>query len=164
MTAAAGILIPGLLTKVGILNVPAWYDAGKVWISDHPEWSFESLLFVQLLLTGWVEGKRWADYRKPGSQADGSFLGVKDGFKPESNGYPGGLFDPLGFSKGSAESLKQYKIKEIKNGRLAMVALLGFAFQYAATGKDPITNLTDHLADPFHVTFATNGVSLPFTK
>ncbi|KAK9823757.1 hypothetical protein WJX72_005208 [[Myrmecia] bisecta] len=162
MTAAAGILIPGILTKAGVLNVPAWYDAGKVWINEHPGFPFESLLFVQLLLTGWAESKRWADYKNPGSQGDGSFLGVTDGFKGQSNGYPGGLFDPFGFSKGSEESLKQYKIKEVKNGRLAMLALLGFAFQYVATGTDPITNLTDHLADPFHVTFATNGVSLPF--
>ncbi len=38
----------------------------------------------------------------------------------------------------------------------------GFASQYAATGKGPIQNLADHLADPYHVTAATNGVSVPF--
>ncbi len=41
-------------------------------------------------------------------------------------------------------------------------ANLGFAAQYAATNTDPITNLTDHLRDPTHINFATNGVSLPF--
>eukprot|EP00775_Hariotina_reticulata_P014103 gene14103-14230_t len=30
MTAVAGILIPGALTKAGILNVPEWFEAGKV--------------------------------------------------------------------------------------------------------------------------------------
>jgi hypothetical protein len=29
-----------------------------------------------------------------------------------------------------------------------MVAFLGFAAQYAATGKGPIDNLIDHVADP----------------
>ena len=46
-----------------------------------------SMLFVQLLLIGWVEGKRWADLKNPGSQGDGSFLGVTDELKGQSNGY-----------------------------------------------------------------------------
>lgn len=52
---------------------------------------------------------------------------------------------------------KKYKQNEIVNGRLAMVANLGFWAQYAATGKGPIQNLADHLADPYHTTFTTNG-------
>ena len=39
------------------------------------------------------------------------------------------LQDPLGFSRGSKESLEQYKLKEIKNGRLALLAFLGFSAQ-----------------------------------
>ena len=54
------------------------------------------MIFVQILLTGWVEGKRWADFKNPGSQGDGSFLGLTDGLKGQSNGYPGGVFDPMG--------------------------------------------------------------------
>jgi len=82
---------------------------------------------------------------------------------PDGNtpGYPGGIFDPAGFSKGNFEELK---LKEIKNGRLAMFAFLGFIAQHAATGKGPLTNLADHLASPYSSTFITNGVSLPFLK
>jgi len=43
-----------------------------------------------------------------------------------------------------------------------MVAALGFFSQYAATGKGPVQNLIDHLANPTGVTAATNGVSVPF--
>lgn len=38
---------------------------------------------------GWVETKRWQDFRNPGSQGDGSFFGITDGFKGQGNGYPG---------------------------------------------------------------------------
>jgi light-harvesting complex I chlorophyll a/b binding protein 5 len=163
MTSAAGILFPAIANASGAANIPPWYSAGKVWIDTHPAFPFPSMLFVQFLLIGWVESKRWADLKNPGSQGDGSFLGVTDELKGQSNGYPGGKwFDPFGFSRGDEASLASYKEKEVKNGRLAILANLGFAAQYAATNTDPITNLTDHLRDPTHINFATNGVSLPF--
>ena len=78
-----------------------------------------SILFVQILLTGWSEGKRWADFVNPGSQGDGSFLGVTDDFKGVANGYPGGkFFDPLSLSRGSESQLRRYQDSEIKNGAL----------------------------------------------
>ncbi|KAK9837239.1 hypothetical protein WJX81_001110 [Elliptochloris bilobata] len=163
MLGVAGILFPAIITKAGAANIPPWYDAGKVWLQEHPAFPFASILFVQILLTGWSESKRWADFQNPGSQADGSFLGVTEDFKGMANGYPGGkFFDPLGLSRGSESQLRRYQDSEIKNGRLAMVAFLGFVAQFIATGKGPIDNLADHLADPYHVTFANNGYSLPF--
>ncbi len=39
--------------------------------------------------------------------------------------------------------------KEIKNGRLAMMAFLGIAVQAVATGEGPFKNIVDHISDPF---------------
>lgn len=51
-------------------------------------------------------------------------------------------FDPVGLSS------DENKLKELKNGRLAMLAFLGFCSQAAVTGKGPIECFQDHISDP----------------
>ena len=98
-------------------------------------------------------------------------------------GYPG--FDPLGYSKGA--DFETLKVKEIKNGRLAMLAFAGFAAQvrwvaalpatslrcYVAmlricntplaqaytTGKTPLEGLGAHLANPWTTTVWQNDLA-----
>lgn len=79
------------------------------------------------------------------------FREVEDNYQGDADTtgiYPG--FDPLGLATGSDSEIKQWREKEIKNGRLAMIATGGFLHQALHTGKGPYANLIDHLADPSH--------------
>lgn len=54
-------------------------------------------------------------------------------------------FDPLGFLPND-----YFRESEVRNGRLAMIAFVGFASQAAVQGKGPWESLQYHLDDPFH--------------
>jgi len=86
---------------------------------------------------------------------EASLMAVAESFRLkayEASGPGSKAFDPAGMK--SDESL----LKEIKNGRLAMVAFLGFTSQAAVRGLGPIACLQAHLADPGHVNIFTSSV------
>lgn len=156
MAGVAGILFTDLLRATGISKLPVWYEAGATKFDFA---STTTLLIVQLLLMGFVETKRYMDFISPGSQAEGPFFGLESALEGLEPGYPGGpLFDPLGLAK-DIENAQDWKLKEIKNGRLAMIAILGISVQALATHVGPIDNLLEHLSDPWHKTIVQNIVA-----
>uniref|UniRef100_A0A0F7GZR5 Chlorophyll a-b binding protein, chloroplastic n=1 Tax=Geranium maderense TaxID=28964 RepID=A0A0F7GZR5_9ROSI len=150
MAGVAGILLTDLLRVTGISSIPVWYEAGAMKFGFA---STRTLFIVQMILMGFVETKRYMDFINPGSQAeDGTFFGLEAALEGLEPGYPGGpILNPLGLAK-DIKNAHDWKLKEIKNGRLAMIAMLGFFVQASVTHAGPIDNLAEHLSNPWHKT------------
>ncbi|KAH6778283.1 Chlorophyll A-B binding family protein [Perilla frutescens var. frutescens] len=156
MLAALGALIPEILDLIGAFHFvePIWWRVGYSKLKGdtldylgipglHVAGS-QGVLIIAICQALLMVGPEYARYC--GIEALEP-LGI---YLPGDINYPGGLlFDPLNLSQDPV-SFEELKIKEIKNGRLAMVAWLGFYAQAALTGKGPIHNLLDHISDPFH--------------
>eukprot|EP00208_Stichococcus_sp_RCC1054_P006170 CAMPEP_0206137484 /NCGR_PEP_ID=MMETSP1473-20131121/2604_1 /ASSEMBLY_ACC=CAM_ASM_001109 /TAXON_ID=1461547 /ORGANISM="Stichococcus sp, Strain RCC1054" /LENGTH=413 /DNA_ID=CAMNT_0053530601 /DNA_START=60 /DNA_END=1301 /DNA_ORIENTATION=- len=161
MLAAAGIIIPeGLQANGADIKGGTWFETGAEmlgggtlnyfavpWGIVNNPLPLAAIVVIEVALLGAVENYRRTQQGPPGySPGVGKF--ESDIFNGLDNLYPGGPFDPLGLAD-DPETFQELKVKEIKNGRLALVSVLGFAVQAAVTGEGPYANWSKHVSDPF---------------
>lgn len=102
-----GVLIPEALGYGNWVSAQKWAaipDGQATYLGQPVPWgTLPIILAVEAVAIAFVESQR---------------NGEPD---PEKRKYPGGAFDPLGFSK-DASKLEEFKLKEVKNGKLAVSA------------------------------------------
>merc|ERR1719198_134005 len=161
MLAAAGMIIPeGLEANGADIVGGTWFETGAKMLDGGTlnyfavPWGIVNnplplfvVVAIEVGLMAAVES-----YRRSGTGPAGYSPGVgkfdSQIFNGLDNLYPGGPFDPLGLAE-DPEVFAELKVKEIKNGRLAMMAVLGFAIQSYVTGEGPYANWSKHVSDPF---------------
>jgi light-harvesting complex I chlorophyll a/b binding protein 1 len=99
-------------------------DAFWQFWNAHPQYIAFSLILIAIAET--VSGIATTTGRESGKREPGNFG-----------------FDPLNFGKGDAAKFERLKLQEVKNGRLAMWAAMGFLVQGTTTGHGGLENFFD---------------------
>nr|ABK23158.1 unknown [Picea sitchensis] len=141
MLGAAGFIIPEAFNKFGAYCGPeaVWFKTGALLLDGGTLSYFGASIPINLIAAVVAEVilVGGAEYYR-----------ATNGLDFEDKLHPGGPFDPLGLAK-DPDQFALLKVKEIKNGRLAMFSMLGFFVQAYVTGEGPVENLAAHLSDPF---------------
>ena len=141
MLGLLGVSVPEIVGKIG----KPWFEVGADIFSDdglnylgnpsaiHAQ-SIIAVVATQVIFMGLIES-----YRLNGGPAGDGLDSL----------HPGGpFFDPFNLAE-DPEKFAELKVKEIKNGRLAMFAMLGVYVQALYTHEGPIANWKAHIAAPF---------------
>ena len=143
-------------------------DGSLTYGPDSGHYSIYGVLLVQAILMSLAEA-----YRQSPEFFKSSFEGSREesilyaqfakfGVDPtacDNTMYPGGPFDPFNYASDPTK-LAELKVKEIKNGRLAMFSMFGYYVQSLVTGMGPVEAWKAHVADPW----GCNGFTILATR
>lgn len=165
MLGAMGCLLPEIGAKYGYYDSPepVWFKAGA-YIFDHCGLAADTTTGGQMQS---IFGHANSGNVIPLSPVfiflcQIVFMGLGEGFRASritgrDGTYPGKFFDPMGMAD-DPDAFNDLKVKEVKNGRLAMLAMLGFYCQAFVTQQGPVQNWADHIADPWANNFFSQNL------
>lgn len=130
MLAALGVLVGEGATGVSWADAPGVELGSASYLGLDLPFNAAALAYINPILIGGAELYR-------NSETD-----------PEKRCYPGGVFDPLKLASAGPEQAFKLKEAELKHGRLAMLACLGFGVQALAVGEGALGSLKK-FADSF---------------
>ena len=133
----AMMAVAGICTTEAMGIQSKWYMAGQ----EDYGFPINAQLAVLFPTMGFLETKRITGWLATGKS------GINETFP----------FDPLGMGADN----ETMKLKEIKNGRAAMIAFVGICVQALVLREGPLAALQDHVANPFGNNLATNVMNLP---
>lgn len=133
----AMMAVAGICTTEALGIQSKWYMAGQ----EDYGFPINAQLAVLFPTMGFLETKRITGWLATGKS------GINETFP----------FDPLGMGADN----ETMKLKEIKNGRAAMIAFVGICVQALVLREGPLAALQDHVANPFGNNLATNVMNLP---
>jgi light-harvesting complex I chlorophyll a/b binding protein 3 len=159
MLGVAGIVAPELLGMMGLIPKETglvFFKSGMIPMEGtYDYWaSPQTIFWVNAALMNFAELRRAQDYWNPGSMGKQELLGWEKMLGGSGEpAYPGGFFNLMGQGKSDMAKMRQ---KEIKNGRLAMMAFFGASAASVMTGEGPVECLIKHINDPFGENLLTN--------
>jgi len=165
MLGLVGVVVPEAIASAGVpLGESAvWYEAGKNVLDDGYQTWFGVKIPLPLPVIFALELALIAPAELYRGSQENVIPGITLPFTGKADPlYPGKdfSFDPLNlgldpFGLGGGEDLAELKVKELKNGRLAMVAMLGVFVQAAVTHEGPYANWYKHVSNPFQYNLLT---------
>merc|ERR1712007_80527 len=97
------------------------------------------LIAIEFSIMGFLETKRYQGLKETGNS---------------------GLLNMFPFDPANMNS-HEMQIKEIKNGRLAMVSFFGFAIQALVTRAGPLADLRSHISNPIENNLICSILNMP---
>jgi len=146
MLGCLGAFLPELLNSFGdgtSFVGAVWWQTGAAMLDGGLLKFFGAEIPLPLILVAAIEVALLGGVETFRSKNEGPYFGGN-----LDTLYPGEKFDPLGLAD-DPETFAELRVKEIKNGRLALVSFLGYAVQAGVTGEGPYANWIQHVSDPF---------------
>ena len=148
MLGALGALIPEALQHAGITEFlePVWWKVGAAKLQTGEDLNYLGIAGLRVAGGQGVAIIAVCQFLLMFGPEYARFCGIEaleplGVYLPGDKNYPGSwLFDPLGLSQ-DAKRYELMRVREIKNGRLAMVGWVGFFVQAAVTKQGPLENI-----------------------